>query len=204
VPTWATLESDLERLRRLPNVHVLKPAEDIDEILAQTRILLVPSLWGEGFGLIVVEAMLRGIPVLASNVGGLPEAKMGVDYLLPVRRIDEYRDQADERGLPIPIIPPQNIDPWLEALDRLIADPPYYRQLSNTSRATAMAAISALDITPFEAFLEAVSAGRDDIGRSRQRSTTMSADGAATVSAAAALSRDRLELLVTLLRRDRA
>ena len=47
-----------------------------------TRILLVPSLWGEAFGLVVVEAMLRGIPVLASNVGGLVEAKLGVDYIL--------------------------------------------------------------------------------------------------------------------------
>ena len=33
----------------------------------------------------VVDAMLRKIPVLASNLGGLIEAKLGTDYLLPVK-----------------------------------------------------------------------------------------------------------------------
>ena len=36
---------------------------------------------------IVVEAMLRGVPVIASNTGGLPEAKLGVPYVLPVTPI---------------------------------------------------------------------------------------------------------------------
>ena len=33
----------------------------------------MPSLWLESFGLVAAEAMLNGIPVLASNRGGLPE-----------------------------------------------------------------------------------------------------------------------------------
>jgi glycosyltransferase involved in cell wall biosynthesis len=36
-------------------------------------IVLVPSLWPENFGYAVVEAMGYGLPVLASNVGGIPE-----------------------------------------------------------------------------------------------------------------------------------
>jgi hypothetical protein len=36
-------------------------------------------------------------------------------------------------------------------------------------RPTVNTRLAALDITPFEAFLEAVSAARNDIGRSRQR-----------------------------------
>lgn len=99
----------------------MKPVDDIDKIFAQTRILLVPSLWDEAFGLIVVEAMLRGIPVLASHVGGLPEAKLGVDYLLPVHLIKGYEDFMIYNNLK-PIIPDQDISPWLLALQKLLSD----------------------------------------------------------------------------------
>ena len=35
--------------------------------------LLVPSIWQEPFGMIVVEAMSQGLPVIATKVGGIPE-----------------------------------------------------------------------------------------------------------------------------------
>ena len=59
---------------------------NIDEMLRATRILLMPSLWYEGFGLIVMEAMLRGIPVVASDSGGLREAKAGTGFPDPGAR----------------------------------------------------------------------------------------------------------------------
>lgn len=38
--------------------------------LSRTRALVVPSLWYEGFPLVIVEAFGRGTPVIASALGG--------------------------------------------------------------------------------------------------------------------------------------
>ena len=37
----------------------------------QADIVIVPSLWEEPFGRTAIEAMSYGIPVIASNIGGL-------------------------------------------------------------------------------------------------------------------------------------
>ncbi|HRK29739.1 MAG TPA: glycosyltransferase [Tepidisphaeraceae bacterium] len=44
-----------------------------DAFLERARMLVVPSVWWEAFGLVGVEAMSRELPVIASNMGGLPE-----------------------------------------------------------------------------------------------------------------------------------
>jgi glycosyltransferase involved in cell wall biosynthesis len=51
----------------------LAPSLTTLELLAQSRIVLVPSQWEEPFGRIAVESMANGIPVLASRTGGLKE-----------------------------------------------------------------------------------------------------------------------------------
>lgn len=56
----------------LPNVDVSGPFNDMKPVYASTRILLVPSLWEEAFGRVAVEAMMNGIPVIASDRGALP------------------------------------------------------------------------------------------------------------------------------------
>ena len=53
----------------------LEPAvPHVRELLRRTKVLLVPSLWREAFGLIALEAALSGIPVLSTDHGGLVEA----------------------------------------------------------------------------------------------------------------------------------
>jgi surfactin synthase thioesterase subunit/glycosyltransferase involved in cell wall biosynthesis len=156
VPVWGTNADDMEALRRLPNVTLLPPVEQIDKLLEQTRIMLVPSLWAEARSRMVPEAMLRGVPVLASNIGGLPEAKLGVDYLLPVNPITGYKPAVDEHMVPIAEVPPQDVEPWQVALERLVTDREHYEQLSLQSRRAALNYIENLNVEPFEAYLESL------------------------------------------------
>jgi len=48
-------------------------AADLDSTLAKASIIVVPSLAGEVFGLVLAENMLRGLPVVASDLGSFVE-----------------------------------------------------------------------------------------------------------------------------------
>jgi len=192
VPTWGTNQADRAALARRPNVTLLDPVDNVDEILRRARVLLVPSLWAEARSRIVVEAMLRGVPAIASNVGGIPEAKLGVDYLLPVRPIERYHPQLDEQMVPVAEVPAQGIGPWLAALDRLLSDRAHYEALSRESRQAALAYAAGLSVEPFEALLEQV------IARPR---AMHAAAGGLQHSALDRLSPDRRKLLALRLRR---
>ena len=154
VPLWGANQRDLAALAERPNIHLLDPVDDIDLLLARTRVLLAPSLWAEARSRIVVEAMLRGVPVMAADVGGIPEAKMGVPYLLPVNPITGYRTQLDDRMNPVADVPPQDIAPWRDALARLLSDRPHYEEISHASRAAAQHYATHLTIAPFEKLLQ--------------------------------------------------
>ncbi|MGH7832597.1 MAG: glycosyltransferase family 4 protein, partial [Candidatus Binatia bacterium] len=153
LPGWGTTRADWSSLGALRNVALLSNCKDLDDILRQTRALLMPSLWLEGFGMAVVDAMLRGIPVLASNYGGLIEAKLGTDYLLPVQPIERFEDRLDENLLPVPIVPQQSVDPWLNALSGLLSDADLYERQSVAARDAALSFVSGLSVEPFEDLL---------------------------------------------------
>jgi len=152
VPTWGADQALLDRLQAMPNVRLLQAANDIEVILAQTRILLAPSLWHETFGYVAPEAMLRGIPVLASDIGGLPEAKLGVDYVLPV--------VPGEFGANGFFTQPQDIAPWKQALDELLFNEDVYLQCSRQSRQAAHDFVAAVSVSPFEALMEQLADAR--------------------------------------------
>lgn len=46
---------------------------DRDELLKRVGALVIPSIWPEPFGRVVLEAFAAGTPVIASRTGGLPE-----------------------------------------------------------------------------------------------------------------------------------
>ena len=154
VPTWGTTAADLAALKRLPNVTVLPPADDIDEVFRQTRVAIVPSLWAEARSRITLEAMGRGIPVLASNVGGMEEAMLGMDYVLPVNPVVRYHPAVNELMVPVTEIPPQDPAPWVQALGRLLTDSVHYEELAQRSRTAALKYARAVTVEPFETYLE--------------------------------------------------
>ena len=138
------------------NVTVLEPDDNIDNILRRARVLLLPSIWAEARARILVEAMLRGVPVLAADVGGIPEAMMGVPYLLPVNMIQRYKPEVNEQMVPVAEAPPQDIGPWLEALTRLTSDRGHWEELSALGRRKALEYVDNLNVGALVEYLDGV------------------------------------------------
>jgi glycosyltransferase involved in cell wall biosynthesis len=160
LPGWGTTSEDRRALAARSNVSLLRNRKNIDEVLKDTRILLMPSLWFEGFGLIVVEAMLRGIPVLASNAGGLVEAKLGTRFVIPVRSIERYEAAFDDQRLPRAVLPEQDLSPWTAALEAFASDHDLYERESAASREAALKFVSALRPSELEEFLFGLAPGQ--------------------------------------------
>ncbi len=163
LPGWGTTTEDRHTLDSLPNVTLLRNCKNIDQILKDMHILLVPSLWFEGFGLVVVEAMLRGIPVVASDAGGLVEAKLGTNFVIPVRSIERYEAAFDDQGLPRAVLPEPDLAPWSAALRSLLRDRKLYLRESAAVRDAATKFVSALRPSQLEEFLLTLAPGRSII-----------------------------------------
>ncbi len=71
--TRPALEAEVCRLNLRRRVEFLGERRDVAQILAKCHIFALPTRW-EGFPLSILEAMRAGLPVVASNVGGVAEA----------------------------------------------------------------------------------------------------------------------------------
>jgi glycosyltransferase involved in cell wall biosynthesis len=79
-------------------------------------IMLIPSIWQEPFGLVVVEAMARGLPVIASRVGG------------PAEIVTHEKD-----GL---LVAPDDAPALADAIERLLTDRELRIHLSQKAQQT--------------------------------------------------------------------
>ena len=71
-PERGILEAKCRRLGLSDRVHFAGWRADIPQILAASRLLVLPSLW-EGMPNVVLEAMAAGLPVVATDVEGVRE-----------------------------------------------------------------------------------------------------------------------------------
>jgi glycosyltransferase involved in cell wall biosynthesis len=73
----------ISRIRRVPNIRYRRSVSDMRSVYRETRVLLMPSQWEESWGRVVTESHFSAIPVLASEIGGLPESVGCGGILLP-------------------------------------------------------------------------------------------------------------------------
>ncbi len=99
-----------------PGVIILERWPNYAVIAAWQRALaaIVPSIWSEPFGIVVIEAMSRACPVIAAEIGGIP---------------DMVRDGAT--GL---LVPPNDPDQLRHAMARLLADPALATRLGEAAQ----------------------------------------------------------------------
>jgi glycosyltransferase involved in cell wall biosynthesis len=114
-------------LRSCGNVSIMSNTPDPRQFWRLSRIVLMPSLWWESQGLVAVEAMINGVPVIASDRGALPETlgDAGIVLGLPPRLTPSTRD------LPTAA----EAEPWVKAIIGLWDDPVWYADQSRRALA---------------------------------------------------------------------
>jgi glycosyltransferase involved in cell wall biosynthesis len=112
-PDRPRLEAEIRRLGLEQAVVLAGDRSDVADVLAGADVFVLSST-SEGLPLSILEAMAAGLPVVASSVGGVPEAV-----------------EDGDTGL---LVPPRDPARLAAALERLLADPALRRRLGSNGR----------------------------------------------------------------------
>lgn len=96
-PTRVQVEQAARKLDLANRIQFLGQRSDIHELLATADIFVLPSKW-EGLPLSILEAMRAGLPVIATDTGGVAEAVTdGVTgYLTPPGDVAQLRNRIQQ------------------------------------------------------------------------------------------------------------
>ena len=99
-----------------PNVQIFQswPHDAVMSAWHRCSIALAPSTWLEAFGIVAIEAMAMGRPLIASDIGGLSDIV-----------VDE------QTGL---LVPPGDHQALRVAMQRLLAEPELRKRMGETAR----------------------------------------------------------------------
>jgi glycosyltransferase involved in cell wall biosynthesis len=109
----AALEGQIERLGVRESVHLVGKRPDVDAVLQASDAAALSSDW-EGLPLFVFECMAAGTPLVATDVGGLPEIV-----------------QTGRSGI---LVPPRNPPALAQALATVLSDRALARRLAFAAR----------------------------------------------------------------------
>jgi glycosyltransferase involved in cell wall biosynthesis len=134
------LQERAEELGCAEAVRWLGFRDDIPQLLALSDIMTLPS-FSEPFGIVIVEAMIAGKPVVVCDSGGPPE--IVVD------------------GVTGAIVPTQKVGPLADALLGLLGNPERARQMGEQGRQRALECFDIrVAVRQIEGIYDAIMAGR--------------------------------------------
>ena len=138
-PELGRAEQLINELGVTAHVELIGEAQDVTGLLSISDLFLLPSLQ-ESFGLSALEAMACGVPVVASNVGGLPEVVIhGVTGFLH---------------------PPADVTQMAESAIRVLSEPALHERMAAEGVRVATERFSSSRIVPqYEALYERALAG---------------------------------------------
>lgn len=116
VEGWCPPEQRGINLKKYKNLTLLPKQKEMKTIYQRTKVLLVPSCVEEGFCRVIPEAGISGIPAIAHDIGGIPEAAGKGAILL------------DHES---------SLDTWAKNLKEILLKDSLYKRLSKSARENA-------------------------------------------------------------------